>query len=95
MSGDYEYRAEAPVADFKHVRKVDWLGRRNRDELPDRVLFSLGGLQTVFEPSSQEVLAKFLLTGEVVEQPKEEVSITADDGDSSTSAAEQGARTAS
>lgn len=94
VSGDYEYRAEAPVAHYRHVRKVDWLGRRNRDELPDRVLFSLGSLLTVFEPSSQGLLAGFLLTGQVPERASEEGSPTEaeDDAGAATSAGEQEAR---
>lgn len=63
--GEYEHRAEAPIADYHHVRKVKWLGRRNRDPLPARILFSLGSLLTVFEPSGQDRLAAFLETGTV------------------------------
>ena len=55
VTGGYEYR-DAPVIDgtqWRHVRMVNWLGRRNRDDLPDRILFTLGSLLTVFEPAHQ------------------------------------------
>lgn len=94
VTGDYEYRVEAPVAHYRHVRKVQWLGRRNRDELPDRVLFSLGSLLTVFEPSSQGLLAEFLVSGKVVDGALDEETHpeAEDDTDAATSAGEQEAR---
>lgn len=67
VTGGYEYR-DAPVIDgtqWRHVRTVEWHGRRNRDDLPDRVLFTLGSLLTVFEPAHQAALATFLTTGQV------------------------------
>lgn len=81
--GDFEYREVAPVADFRNVRKVDWLARRDRDDLPDRILYTLGSLLTVFKPDQQEALRRFIETGEVasdrapgsddtVEDPEEE-----------------------
>lgn len=92
--GDYQHQIEPPVAHFKHTRAVEWLGRRNRDELPDRILFSLGSLLTVFEPGEQSSLAKFLLTGSVpTEATKDEPDSTeAVESDSAPSASEQGAR---
>lgn len=92
--GDYEYRADPPVAHYRHVRMVDWLGRRNRDELPDRVLFSLGSLLTVFQPSSQGLLGTFLLTGVVPNEPEDEERHPTDESEAtpSTGAREQEAR---
>jgi restriction system protein len=93
--GEYEHRATAPVAHYRHVRKVKWMGRRNRDPLPDRILFSLGSLLTVFQPSGQERLAGFLISGTVPPEPTSEDTLPADtDGEdsSSTGAREQEAR---
>jgi len=93
--GEYEHRAEPPIAHYHHVRKVKWLGRRNRDPLPDRILFSLGSLLTVFEPSGQDRLAHFLESGDVPAEPaiEETRSPEADGEDSaSTGAREQEAR---
>ncbi len=101
VTGDYEYR-NAPVIEgtqWRHVRTVKWLGRRNRDELPDRILFTLGSLLTAFEPAHQAGLAGFLLTGELPIADIDDLnggdpSGGPDDvgGSSSTSAAEQEAR---
>jgi restriction system protein len=95
VSGDYEHWPEPAIAHYRHVRKVEWLGRRNRDALPDRVLFSLGSLLTVFGPSSQGLLAGFLLTGEVAPDPDladDGPAQAGDEGASLTSAGEQEAR---
>ena len=101
VTGGYEYR-DAPVIDgtqWRHVRTVNWLGRRNRDDLPDRILFTLGSLLTVFQPAHQTALATFLTTGQVPAgdlddtHPDAEPATAGGDGDaSSTSAAEQEAR---
>jgi restriction system protein len=71
--GEYEHRQEPVMSDFQHVRPMRWLGKRDRDPLPSDVLYSLGGLQTVFLPKGQELLKQFLLTGEVsnVVQPRQ------------------------
>lgn len=95
VTDPYEYRSEAPVAHYHHIRRVEWLGRRNRDDLPDRILFSLGSLLTVFQPSNQEELARFLLTGASPTEVDAEVSAPPEaNGDraSATGAAEQEAR---
>ena len=95
VSGNYEHRDEPPVAHYRHVRKVEWLGRRDRDPLPDRILFSLGSLLTVFKPSGQDRLAHFLESGVVLAEPGSEDQQAADPDDeeaASTSAREQEAR---
>lgn len=101
VTGGYEYR-DAPVIEgtqWRHVRTVKWLGRRNRDDLPDRILFTLGSLLTVFEPAHQTALATFLTTGQVpvgdLDHTHTGVEPGAPGGDreaSSTSAPEQEAR---
>jgi len=64
-SGQYRFLAEPAFADHRHARGVEWLGRRDRDMLPERALFSLGSTLTVFKPEPQDGIAHFLLTGEV------------------------------
>lgn len=88
VTGGYGYRSEAVVDDYHHVRSVQWLGRRDRDQLADRVLYSLGSLLTVFQPAHQELLARFLLTGKSRDPAGSEVT-TDDEG---IGAAEQEAR---
>lgn len=68
VSGSYEFRAAPPMGVNRHVRTVNWLGRRDRDPLPDRVLFTLGSLLTVYAPAFQAELKAFLLSGVVAEQ---------------------------
>lgn len=94
VAGEYRHETDPPVDHFKHTRAVEWLGRRNRDELPDRILFSLGSLLTVFEPGEQSSLASFLLTGSVPTEASNGKTDSADVDESSSapSASEQGAR---
>jgi hypothetical protein len=35
VSGEYEYRPDAPLGDYRHVRTVTWVGRLGRDDLPE------------------------------------------------------------
>ena len=89
--GGYEYRKVAPVAHFHHVREVEWLARRDRDDLPDRILYTLGSLLTVFKPGQQDALRRFIETGEVptrADEP-EGAEVEADNGTVFSSAADQ------
>ena len=55
VTGPYGYRETPAVSNFHHVRKVKWLGRRSRDDLPQEVL--LQGLNpplTVFQPKGRD-----------------------------------------
>jgi restriction system protein len=63
VTGPYEFREKPVVSNFRHIRKVEWLGRRSRDELPKPVLYSLGSLLAVFRPSGRESILA-LLKGE-------------------------------
>ncbi len=54
VAGPYEYRETPAVSDFQHVRKVGWLGRCSRDDVPEKVLSSLSSRRTVFEPKGHE-----------------------------------------
>jgi restriction system protein len=65
IAGDFEYRDVAPIAHFDNVRSVDWIARRDRDDLPDRILYTLGSLLTVFKPDQQDALRRFIESGEV------------------------------
>ncbi len=60
VAGAYEYRMTPVVEDFRHVRTVNWLVRRPRDELPKKVLYSLGSTLTVFRPSGHDHLLALL-----------------------------------
>lgn len=60
VAGPYEYREQAPVAEFHQVRRVTWLARHSRDLLPRRVLYSLGSVLTIFKPGGQEYLQALL-----------------------------------
>jgi restriction system protein len=97
VSGGYEYRAEPPIEDYRHVRQVAWRGRRSRDELPPRILYSLGSLLTVFSPAFQEELGAFLTTGQVPEPDQTAADVNqaatrTDDEDSPVAPGEQDAR---
>lgn len=91
ITGAYEYRSEPPIAHFRHVRTVSWIGRRDRDLLPDRVLFTLGSLLAVFLPAQQDLLREFAVRG-VVERgvrdggESSEVGSETSDADGGTSA---------
>jgi restriction system protein len=63
VSGPYEYRDIPTVGDYRHLRQVKWLVRRSRDELPKKVLYSLGSTLTDFKPSGHDYLVA-LLKGE-------------------------------
>jgi restriction system protein len=63
--GEYEYREKPVISDYRHVRKVKWVGRRSRDKLPETILYSLGSSLTVFQPKGHEYLLA-LLQGETL-----------------------------
>jgi predicted Mrr-cat superfamily restriction endonuclease len=53
VTGDYEFRADPPVEDYPNVRRVEWTRQFSRDDLPKRILYQLGSLLTVSQPSAQ------------------------------------------
>ena len=61
VTGPYEFREAPPVASYPNVRAVKWERKFSRDELPKRMLYQVGGLMTVFKPSSQEAFRSFLV----------------------------------
>lgn len=60
ISGDYEFRTDPPVENYPNVRPVDWTRQFSRDDLPKRILYQLGSLLTVSQPSGQAELRAFL-----------------------------------
>lgn len=94
VEGDYVWCEQAPIAHFHHTRPVKFLGRRDRDALPDRILFSLGGLLTVFMPKGQETLRAYLLSGQIpaAAETADSTDETSDGTEEPTSAADQEAR---
>lgn len=92
ITGECEYRQTPPVEHFRNVRSVEWLARRDRDDLPDRILYTLGSLLTVFKPKQQEALRRFIEAGEV-HTPDGEIAIDEEvDPEEATTAADQEAR---
>ena len=93
VTGTYSYTPEAIVEDLHHTRAVDWMGARDRDPLPDRVLYSLGSLLTVFKPRNPEVLSRYLIDGVIDETSAAETGEQAGDDESDeASASEHSAR---
>ncbi len=95
VTGEIDYQDPAPIAHFRNVRTVEWIARRDRDLLPDRALFTLGSLLTVFAPAEQDLLRTFVETGAVEDkgggaEPGNGGGVEEDDAD--TSAAHQEAR---
>jgi hypothetical protein len=60
VTGEYEFRSNPPVEGYPNVRPVDWSRRFSRDDLPKRILYQLGSLLTVSQPSAQAELRAFL-----------------------------------
>ncbi len=60
VTGHYEYREIPAVSNFRHVRRVEWLGWCSRDELPQKVLDSLSPPRTIFKPKGQDSLLALL-----------------------------------
>ena len=58
IAGDYEYRDETPIPDHQHVRRVEWLGRVERDELSRQARQAIGAPIAVFKPGAQEAVAE-------------------------------------
>jgi restriction system protein len=71
VTGPYEHRAAPPIPGYPHVRSAVARGRRSRDALPKRVLYSLGALLTVFRPAGQAEL-RALLAGAPLPESAEE-----------------------
>lgn len=58
--GEYEFRPNPPVEGYPNVRSVDWSRQFSRDDLPKWILYQLGSLLTVSQPSAQAELRAFL-----------------------------------
>ncbi len=60
VTGPYEFRKPGLADRFPHVRAVGWERSFNRDDLPQRVLYTLGSLGTLSRPSAQDALLDYL-----------------------------------
>jgi restriction system protein len=78
ITGDYEFRPDPPVEGYPNVRAVEWFTNFSRDALPKRILYQLGSLLTVSQPSAQSDLRAFL-TGEQVDEIDEQGEVGAED----------------
>ncbi len=76
ITSDYEYRDPPPIENWRHVRAVRWLGRKDRSLLSNKTRRSLGAATTVFVPDGQDEL-RALLFG-TVEDEKESAAPTMD-----------------
>jgi restriction system protein len=52
--GPYEYRDAPGLGDYPHIRRVSWVGRLRRGDLPPEVIQGLRSPQTVFQPAAQD-----------------------------------------
>lgn len=55
-AGPYEFRAHAPVEDYRHVRPVRWFARLERTRVSKEARNSLGSIMTFFVPNHQDEL---------------------------------------
>jgi len=60
ITGPYMFRDPAPVEGFPNVRSVSWERSFSRDDLPQRVLYTLGSQGTLSCPSAQDALLDYL-----------------------------------
>lgn len=56
--GEYQYQPDT-VGDYANLRKVEWLGKVSRDQLPQKAKNSLGSTLTLFS-ISQEIIDVFI-----------------------------------
>lgn len=67
IDGPYEYRQKATISDMHHYHKVKWEKRYSRDVLPQRILYSLGSVLTIFKFDSADEALRILRTGTVAD----------------------------
>ena len=78
VEGPYEFAPAAALSEQPNVRSVRWERTFSRDALPKRILYQLGSLLTLSQPSSQEALRSFLLGDTNSGSPGTSNSIVAD-----------------
>lgn len=61
VEGPYTFEPDGPLPDQPNSRSVKWERTFSRDALPKRILYQLGSLLTLSQPSSQDPLRAFLL----------------------------------
>ncbi|WP_299942534.1 restriction endonuclease [uncultured Microbulbifer sp.] len=74
--GEYQYQP-GTVGDYPNLRRVEWLGKVSRDQLPQKAKNSLGSTLTLFS-LNQETIEAFLtiFEGRTVTPSEEEVAET-------------------
>lgn len=74
IAGPYEFWPVPPIESYPNIRKVEWARQFSRDDLPKRILYQLGSLLTVSQPSAQDQLRAFL-TGAAMPADTEEDTV--------------------
>lgn len=69
ISGPYEYRTNAPVADWHHVRRVDWKRRLLRTELPVPARTALGAPRAITQIREADELLDLVGAAQEVGDP--------------------------
>lgn len=69
ITSDYEYLEVPAVENWRHIRRVRWLGRKDRSLLSNKTRRSLAAATTVFVPDGQDEL-RSLLYGTAPEEVK-------------------------
>lgn len=79
VTGEYEFRPNPPVEGYPNVHTVEWTRRFSRDDLPKRILYQLGSLLTVSQPSAQSELRAFLVGAPLDDTDEETVEGSSED----------------
>ena len=62
--GEYHYAPQASVEDWGQTRTVNWIGRRERGDLPERTKSALASRNTVFELKEAQPIIDWVLAQE-------------------------------
>lgn len=73
ITSDYYYQP-GEIQDYSHLRKVDWLGRVNRDQLSVSARNTLGSVLTIFS-INEDVTAELLTSLSSATKPKSADSV--------------------
>jgi 5-methylcytosine-specific restriction endonuclease McrBC GTP-binding regulatory subunit McrB len=75
VTGEYEYRDPPPLENWRHVREVQWLGRKDRASLSNKTRRSLGAATTIFFPDGQDELRALLFGTPTEEEPASDLTM--------------------
>lgn len=75
ITSAYEYHDPPPVENWRHVRRVQWLARRDRASLSNKTRRSLGAATTVFVPDGQDELRALLFSTAVEDEKAPELTM--------------------